>query len=223
MKIFSRAKALLLPLVALLAANAAYAFQDCELTPEQEGVLHFSYSYGEPHDYGYTMAAIAMEESNLGKWRLNLQDPSASAWGVTIDKAVTKLGWDHTPFNYNRAAQKLVDDIYFGAALALETILWWDKTREGNWRRVVESYNAGYGSNPEYVRRIIGHIDTIKECNWLKEDLVFTVSGQCIEIEADKIVHYDMDTYKFIKILPDGSKKTVAAFNNSKIEGWTLQ
>lgn len=146
------------------AANAT-----CELTPEQESVLHFSYSYGEPHDYGLTMVAIAMEESNLGQWNISLQDPSASPYHVTIDKAVDKLGWKHTPFNYNRAAQKLMDDIYFGAAIALETILWWDKVRGGAWRRVIESYNSGYGSNPEYVRRIIGHINTIRECKWLEE------------------------------------------------------
>lgn len=144
------------------------ALAKCDLTPEQQSVLHFSYSYGAPHDYGLTMVAIAMEESNLGKWRINLSDPSASPWHVTIDKAVDKLGWEHTPFNYNRAAQLLMEDIYFGAAIALETILWWDDVRDGQWRRVVESFNAGYGSNPEYVRRIIGHINTIKECKWLE-------------------------------------------------------
>lgn len=143
---------------------------ECYLTPEQRSVLYFSYSYGSPHDYGYTLAAIAMEESDLGRWTINLQDPSASPWGVTIDKAVKKLGWKHTPFNYNRAAQLLMDDIFFGAGLAMETLLWWDKRREGNWRKVVESYNAGYGNNPEYVNRIIGHIRKIKECGWLETE-----------------------------------------------------
>ena len=36
---------------------------ECYLTPEQRSVLYFSYSYGSPHDYGYTLAAIEMEES----------------------------------------------------------------------------------------------------------------------------------------------------------------
>jgi hypothetical protein len=166
MKIF---KLSLLTLVVLMAANAAYAFQGCELTPEQESVLHFSYSYGEPHDYGYTMAAIAMQESQLGKYNISLQDPSASPFHVTVDKAVTKLGWSHTPFNYNRATQKLMDDIYFGAAIALETLLWWDKTHDGDWRSVVSSYNGGWKGNPHYVKLIAGHIKTIKECKWLGE------------------------------------------------------
>ncbi|WP_461533444.1 hypothetical protein [Sinomicrobium sp.] len=115
------------------------------------------------------MAAIAMQESQLGKYNISLQDPSASPFHVTIDKAVTKLGWKHTPFNYNRATQKLMDDIYFGAAIALETLLWWDKTHNGNWRSVVSSYNGGWKGNPYYVSRIVDHIKTIKECNWIEE------------------------------------------------------
>ena len=141
----------------------------CGLTPEQQSVLHFSYSYGEPHDYGYTMAAIAMEESHLGKYNIGLDAHSFGPWHVTVDKALIGLGWEDTLFNRNRAAQLMLDDIYFSARLALRELLWWNEIRDNDWRRVVESFNAGYGSNPEYVRRIIGHINTIKECGWLEE------------------------------------------------------
>ena len=170
MKIFSRAKVLLLPLVALLTANAAYAFQDCELTPEQRSVLHFSYSYGEPHDYGYTMAAIAMEESRLGKYNIGLDAHSFGPWHVTVDKALIEMEWEDTLFNRNRAAQLMLDDIYFSAKLALKEILWWHGVRNGQYLRVIESFNAGYGRNSEYVRRIAQNIKTIKECKWIGEE-----------------------------------------------------
>lgn len=153
----------------VLISICSSSFAGCELTPEQRSVMLFAYSYGEPHDYGYAMVAIAMEESDLGRWNINLYDPSAGPWHVTIDKAIDKLGWDHTKYNYNRAAQMLADDIYLSAAIALETLLWWDKVRDGNWREVVSSYNGGWKGNDEYLNRIIANIKTIKECNWIKE------------------------------------------------------
>lgn len=153
----------------ILLLFATNVFASCELTPSQQSIVHFSYSYGAPHDFGLTMVAIAMEESDLGRYRINLQDPSVSSWGVTVSKAIKKLGWRDTPFNRNRAAQLMLNDIYFSAGLALETLLWWNDVRDGDWRRVVESYNAGYGSNKEYVSRIIENINTIKQCKWLEE------------------------------------------------------
>ena len=153
----------------LLMFMSFYANASCDLTPEQDRILRFAYAYGSPHDYGYTMVAIAMEESNLGEWKINLSDPSAGTWHTTIDKAVDKLGWKHTPFNYNRAAQKLIDDEYFAAAIALETLLWWDKVREGDWRKTVGSYNGGWKMNNDYVNRIAGHIRKIKDCHWLED------------------------------------------------------
>jgi hypothetical protein len=152
-----------------MVTNAAYAFQDCELTPEQQSVLHFSYSYGEPHNVGYTLAAIAMQESDLGRYLINISDPSGGVWHLTVDKAVNKLGWEHTPFNYNRAIQLLVDDIHFAADIALDTVLWWHNYHDGDWFKTWSGYNGGFKGNPKYAHQIAEHIKTIKECKWVGE------------------------------------------------------
>ena len=150
----------------------AMAFSDCKITKEQENVIRLSYSLGEPHDLGLTMIAIAMEESKLGKYRINLNDPSAGIYHTTVDKAVNKLGWSHTPYNYNRAAQILVDDDIFAGELAIETILWWKEHKDGDWRKTVSGYNGGHVGNPEYVKKISNHIKTIKACGWLEEPVM---------------------------------------------------
>lgn len=161
-------------LIFIFFSEDADAFEDCTLTKQQETVVRFSYAYGDPHDYGYTMIAIAMQESRLGKWRLNLDDPSAGTYHTTLDKGLKKLGWANNPYNRNRVAQMMIDDEFFAAELALETIIWWDAYHKGDWRSVVSSYNGGFRGNPAYVDMIAKNIQTIKRCGWLDEPAYIT-------------------------------------------------
>ena len=153
--------------VVLVGFTAKANASECHLTDSQKSVLYYSYSYGVKEDLGLSMVAIAMAESDLGRFNLNLVDPSASPYHVTVDKAVDKLGWSHTPFNYNRAAQKLIDDIEFAASIALETLVWWRDYHNGDWRKTVGSYNGGFKGNPKYVKKIVANIHTIRKCGWL--------------------------------------------------------
>lgn len=161
--------------VSFLLATPAQAnepFSDCSLTKEQESVVRFSYEFGKPVDLGYTMVAIAMRESHLGKYRINLSDPSAGVYHTTIDKGVTKLGWADNGFNRNRVAQRMADDIYFAADIALDTLVWWMAHHNGDWSKAVSGYNGGHRGNPSYVDAIVKNIHTIKRCGWLKEPSV---------------------------------------------------
>lgn len=165
-------KTMLMVASVLLLASTTQAnepFTDCSLTKEQESVVRFSYEFGKPVDLGYTMAAIAMRESLLGKYRINLSDPSAGVYHTTIDKGIAKLGWADNGFNRNRIAQRMADDIYFAADIALDTLVWWKSHHNGDWRKTVSAYNGGHRGNPQYVDSIIQNIHTIKRCGWLEE------------------------------------------------------
>lgn len=144
----------------------------CRLTDAQRSVLEFSYSYGKEFDYGYTLAAIALKESNLGEWPINLQDPSAGFYHVTTIKVINLLGWSNTSFNHNRAASKLVYDHHLSAHLAIEELLYW-RNRLGAWEASVRAYNAGNNWRSErgerYVFDIRENIARIQECNWLNK------------------------------------------------------
>lgn len=161
-------RATIFSIILVLFSTTTSAFEDCRLTQQQASVANFAYSYGKPFDYGYTMVAIAMEESRLGKWNINIQDPSAGPWHVTLDKGLQYKGWDDTPFNRNRIAQLLMEDIYFAAHLAIEELLFWHRVREGNWRQVVSSYNGGWRGNEAYLKKISRNIDIIKRCGWVE-------------------------------------------------------
>lgn len=149
---------------------------ECQLTERQMSIMFFSYSYGREHDLGYTLLAIALKESGLGQWNVNLQDPSASPWHVTVDKAVDKLGWRHTPFNMNRATQRLIEDPFLGASIAVEEIKNWYKIHDNvsgheRWRRTWASYNRGYNwhnsTGQAYADEINTNIIKARQCGWL--------------------------------------------------------
>ena len=160
-------------LIALVFAFAALNAQadECELTESQQSVLYFSYSYGEPYDFGYTLSAIAMQESDLGRYRINHSDPSGGIYHLTADKAVDKLGWSHTTFNENRALQRLIDDPAFAAEIAIETLVWWHNYHSGDFLKTWSSYNGGHKGNPLYAKKIVANIEQIKRCGWLDKIL----------------------------------------------------
>lgn len=145
--------------------------EECFLTPSQIEVVRFSHNYGKPYDLSYTLAAIALKESNAGKWKINLQDPSGGLYHVTVDKAVKELGYEDTAFNRNRAIQALVNDDNLAAKIAVNEILFWREQIAGSWLDTWASYNHGWnGKNTErgqaYAEDIRQLIQKIQYCRW---------------------------------------------------------
>lgn len=158
----------LIALIVLFMCREALSFSNCQLTDDQRFVLEFSYAYGEVYGYGYTLAAIAMQESRLGDYRANIYDPSGSSYHVTLGKVLRHFGWADTRFNRNRAMQLLMNDDMFGAELAVKELQLWERVHgEGEWMRVWASYNGGTLGNRDYAKIILRNIELIKRCNWI--------------------------------------------------------
>ena len=159
-------------LLTLLLVSCTPAVADtCNLSVKQYQVLDFSFYEGRKHDLGYTLAAIALKESNLGEWVINLNDPSAGDYHVTIDKVLKHKGWVDTPFNRNRAASELIHNKHLSADLAINELLYWQRRLEG-WDNAVRAYNAGNrwksSRGAKYLADIETNIRKIKECQWLR-------------------------------------------------------
>lgn len=169
-------KLMVVVLMVLISSQANASWNGCRLSESQRSVLEFSYSYGSEFGIGMTLAAIAMQESRLGDVNVNIQDPSASPFHITLDKYLRYRGWPDTNYNRNRAAHNLITDIYSGAHLATEEVLYW-YNRHSNvsgherWRRTWASYNAGNrwnGSQGQtYATSITNNIRHIRECGWI--------------------------------------------------------
>ncbi len=155
-------------LIISCAPAAASPKTSCELNGFERSIVSLSYSIGEPYDLGETMVAIALEESELGRYRISLSDPSAGVYHTLISHAIKDLGWKDNSYNRNRAAQLLIDDHVYAAHLAIGVLKWWHNYRGGDWKETLSGYNGGHKGNPSYVRRIANHIKHIRQCKWVE-------------------------------------------------------
>jgi hypothetical protein len=137
-------------------------------TDEQKESLRASYEFGYPADLGYTLAAIEWQESVAGKYKINLQDPSAGAHGISIMTYMSRHKDEitNTPFNRNRVAQMLIDSHTLSCREALDELLDWQRVHNNNWSKIVRSYNAGYSWNgpqaQKYLTAIRAKIKVLK-------------------------------------------------------------
>ena len=138
------------------------------LTDNQMGVMYKAYQAGKEHDMAYSLAAIAWKESSAGKYMINLQDPSAGVFHITINNALVYLKWKDTNFNRNRAAQLLIQDFQLAANFAMINLQFWKDQHGENWSKVWASYNAGWNwkNGRKYSQDIANKIRMIKLCGW---------------------------------------------------------
>lgn len=101
------------------------------------------YYAAQPHGYGLTLAAIIINESQAGLYKVNPESKDYGLTHINIKTAVVRLGYKDTPFMRSVVASKVVFDDDLAIALAIEELLYWDKRREGVWKHVVSSYNSG--------------------------------------------------------------------------------
>lgn len=149
--------------VVIFGANA----KTCRnYTDEQLQVINNAYSYGLPHNYGYTLAAIAVKESFLGNkiLRYNPNDPSTGVTHIQFQTLKHLSGLNH--WDAIQEAQLLIEDDFRSfeySVRKLDTIkgTFWNK-----WKR----YNGDGKAAEAYARDIQGIINGIKECNVIEYD-----------------------------------------------------
>lgn len=145
--------------------------EECYIEKDQLDVVNFSYEYGVKYDLGYTLAAIALKESNGGRINVNIGDPSGGYYHVTLDKVLRYYRWKNTPYNLNRAMQELVNKPELAAELAVKELQSWRRNTTYNWMSTWASYHAGTGGasstrGKEYASDIRQIIGKIKACKW---------------------------------------------------------
>jgi hypothetical protein len=137
-------------------------------TESQVSIMYQAFQIGKQKDMSYSLAAIAWKESSAGKYMINLQDPSAGVFHITMINALAYLKWENNNFNRNRAAQLLVEDFQLSAEFAMINLQFWKDLHGDNWFRIWQSYNAGhnYSNGTDYANDIVTKIQKIKLCNW---------------------------------------------------------
>lgn len=114
-----------------------------EMTLDQKEVLLRSYHFGKPHGLGYTLAAIAWQESCAGEYKINFDDPSAGVFHTYIPGVFHRHPeLKKNGFMENTIGQKLIDDFRFAAAETLRELQYWQRQNK-TWKATVKSYNKG--------------------------------------------------------------------------------
>lgn len=135
-------------LIPLISNASSIKTEQCpirsQFSDQQWGIIEKGYNAANEFDYGLTLAAIIIEESDGGLWRVN---PDSRDFGVTqinIKTGVIRLGYKNTSWNRSVVASKLVADDDLAISVAVEEILFWHEQHNGYWKHVVASYNKGY-------------------------------------------------------------------------------
>jgi hypothetical protein len=130
----------------------------------QKVIIAKAYNYGESYDLGYTMAAICIIESRAGEVQINLSDPSFGPYHNLLSTVMNRKGLRNTLANRNMIAHKLMKDFGFASEMALQELLWWKGIHKGDWKKMIQSYNAGckYQNGKKYLKKVQSLIKELK-------------------------------------------------------------
>ena len=111
----------------------------------QRDNIIYAYNFGAPHGMGYTLAAIAWQESCAGVYMMNFSDPSAGLYHAHIPVVLKYYSkYEDNAFTRNVMGQMLIDNRLFASQIALDTLLYWQKYHKGNHKNTIKSYNKGF-------------------------------------------------------------------------------
>lgn len=140
-----------------------------KLDADQLNTMMEIYKRTKPYDLAYSAIAIAWQESNLGKWQVNLSDPSCGLYHQSIILFMKKNKIKDGEFNRNKVCGELISDIDFSTATLISELEAWKIThrkRINIWDYVYRSYNAGFNYESEkakeYSLKIRARIKVIK-------------------------------------------------------------
>ena len=136
------------------------------LSNDQRYIMVKTFMLAKKYDYEYTMTAIAWQESDFGKYVINLQDPSFGVFHNLIESVANRHNVKGK-WHKSRLAEALIKDYNFSFVEALSELKYWEsvyKKQPHSWSKIVSSYNSGwnYKNGKEYLDRIKEKIKVLK-------------------------------------------------------------
>ena len=92
----------------------------------------------------YTLMAIAVKESSVGKSQVNVISNDYGLFQSNIKSVLRRQNVEDNLPNRRYFAYKLLSDVGFATANAIVEIDYWKKVHNNNWVRIWASYNAGW-------------------------------------------------------------------------------
>lgn len=140
------------------------------LSTSQYIVLLKTFKKGDVFNYGYSLTAIAWNESNFGKYKINLDDPSFGCFNSLLTTVLVRANVKNTSWNRSRLAERLIADFDFSFSQALAELKYWENywTSKGVprvWSHTIRSYNRGFNHmrGEQYRKDIVQRIRVLRK------------------------------------------------------------
>ncbi len=140
------------------------------LSHDQHIVLLKTFKKGDVFDYGYSLTAIGWEESNLGKYKVNLGDPSFGYFNSLLTTVLARNNMEDSDWSRSRIAERLMADYDFSFSQAIAELKYWENywTSKGVpkvWSHTIRSYNAGFKhmKGEKYRKNIVQKIRVLRK------------------------------------------------------------
>ena len=173
-------KLILIVLLLLLNTYAgsikSYMKQIENTNQEQREVARFISYNASKYNLKYTLLAIAFKESQWGKYKLNLADPSAGLFHKLLPYYCIELGLKPNKWNMSRVAERLINnnaESFMAALNDFQKAYNYFRIRGYNkrlaWRYAIQAYNAGvsnYRAGKKYYREIVKIIKALKQLGY---------------------------------------------------------
>jgi len=144
-------------------------FNEKKLTSQDIKMLKEIKKQGKKHGLSYSLMAIAIKESSIGKYLINVDSKDYGLYQANIKTVLSRQKAKNTSWNRNKYAMRLISDFQFATKNAIEELVYWKKVHKNDWKKVWSSYNGGWKYNSKraknYSRDIAIIIKRLKRVN----------------------------------------------------------
>lgn len=138
----------------LLISNVfASDFDIKNLTAEELKTLKEIKEQGKDQGLSYSLMAIAIKESRVGKYLVNVDTKDYGMYQANIKTVISRENVPDTSWNRNVYAMKLISDFHYATKNAINELAYWQKVHNNNWTRVWGSYNGGWKYNSDSAKQ----------------------------------------------------------------------
>lgn len=142
-------------MLSLLLSSSIYAssFNLNNLTAKEIKILKEIKNIGNKYGLGYSLMAIAIKESSIGKYMINVDSHDYGIFQAHLKTVINRNKIKNTSWNRNKYAMKLLNDVSFATKNAIDELKYWRKVHNNNWRRIWSSYNCGWKYNSRTAKK----------------------------------------------------------------------
>ena len=109
----------------------------------------------------YTLMALAIKESSIGKFMVNSKSNDYGLFQANIKTVLSREKLEDTPENREYLANKLVYDVGYATSNAIIEMEYWLKVHKNDWFKSWASYNVGWKYNSKTGKRYFESMATI--------------------------------------------------------------